>query len=236
MPGPDFNDILNQFFNAKMAGIHTALPGIVKSYDPETQKAEVQPAIKKKYRDGETESMPIITGVPVMFPRVGNASLTFPIEDGDTVLLIFAERNIENFLNQGGEQEPADNTKFSLSDAVALPGLFPFTEDNPDPAGEDLTLKFGDSEIRMTPDGDITITGTNSISVTNGTGTLAINDDNQVAFGNTTDELLDLIETMWTELIAHTHPTAATGPPSPPTNAVAITAIQARLTAIKGTL
>ena len=51
----------------------------------------------------------------------------FPVEQGDTVLLIFAQCNIDNF--KGGSVEPYSTVfdrKFDINDAVALVGFSPF--------------------------------------------------------------------------------------------------------------
>jgi hypothetical protein len=102
----------------------------VESYDSATQKISAQPLIKRGYTDetGEriAERLPIITGVPVVFPGGGGYRVTFPIAKGDTVLLIFSEASLDKWLAHGGDVDPNDDRRHTLSDAIAIPGLRDF--------------------------------------------------------------------------------------------------------------
>lgn len=162
-------ELLRLAVESGLSDIHTCLPGTVESYDFATQKASVKPSIKKAYRDGETASMPVIEGVPVVFPRSGGASLTFPVESGDGVLLLFSERSLENWLQQGGEQEPGDPRRMDLSDAIAIPGLYSFAEDGPAANNTDVQLQYKG-------------------------GQFVINQDGRIALGNQTGELIDILQ------------------------------------------
>lgn len=71
-------DAMRQAIQFQLYDVHTALPGQVISYDYSTQKASIQPCLKKSYLDGTTQEMPILNNVPVIFPKAGGASLTFP--------------------------------------------------------------------------------------------------------------------------------------------------------------
>lgn len=146
--------------------IHTCLPARVESYDHKKQRASVQPQIKKKYRDGLVDDMPVIVDVPVIWPRSSNASLTFPVNKGDYVMLVFAERAIENFLTLGGLQEPGDRRKFDLTDAIAVPGLYPFNVPSRSTNNEDVLLIYNNTSIRIKKDGDLEIVGSKNMKAT----------------------------------------------------------------------
>lgn len=223
-----FPDAINRAIDARLAGVHTALPGRIESYDYTTQKADVQPLIKKRYRDGTEQSLPVITDVPVVWPRAGGASLTFPIQQGDGVLLVFAERGLANWLSLGDEQPPPDFAKHQLTDAIAIPGLNDFTTAGLADNNEDVLLVFGSSEVRLKPDGEILIS--------NGNGALRIDSSNKVALGNTSQELLDIVDQIISDLIASTVPTQI-GPQqlSKVTDGTFAT-LQADLAQIKGSL
>ena len=101
--------------------IHTAMPGIIVSYDYTTKKAQIQPAINKSYTNGTVQPMPVLSNVPVIFPFASGASITFPVNDGDYCLIICCERSIDNWLTTGGQVTPNDPRKMDLSDAEANP-------------------------------------------------------------------------------------------------------------------
>ncbi len=120
-------EVLRAAVDEGLSGVHTSIPARIESYDHNEQRASVLPLIKQKYRDGTVQSMPIIDRVPVIFPSSEGFSMTFPLKPGDTVLLVFSERSLENWLVKGGEQEPGDPRKFDLTDAIAIPGIKPFS-------------------------------------------------------------------------------------------------------------
>lgn len=133
-------DVLDKHFDSRISNIHTAIPGRIESYNPVLKQATVKPLLRKKFkRELVATSMPVITNVPVIFPCTGSAIITFPIVQGDGCLLIFSERSLEVFLSNPLtlESEPQDPRKFSLADAICIPGLFSFTETGK--VGEDPT-------------------------------------------------------------------------------------------------
>lgn len=113
--------------NAISAGIRVALPGIIVSFDPDTVTAVVQPAIKGYEPDANgnqiSVSMPQLVDVPVAFPRGGGVTLTFPVAPGDEVGLIFNDRCIDFWWQNGGEQEPVHSRQHHIGDATAYLGL-----------------------------------------------------------------------------------------------------------------
>lgn len=64
--------------------------------------------------------------VPVLYPSGGGRSFTWPLQKGDYVLLVYNMRSIDEWRERGGQNiTPLDFRRFSLSDAVAIPGLRP---------------------------------------------------------------------------------------------------------------
>lgn len=125
-----------------MRGTHTALPGIVRSYNASEQTIEVQPAVREGLpsatddEDGPDTvvSYPVLVSVPVAFPRGGGMFIHFPLEEGDSVLLVFCEADLNAWRQTGDESDPGLDMRHSLSGAVAIPGLFP--RNNPIPSGD----------------------------------------------------------------------------------------------------
>lgn len=152
-----FPDILKLAFNSFMENIHTTIPGTIESYDASKKKVSVRPSIKKKLNN-ETLSYPVISEVPVMFPATKDSIVAFPLSKGDGGLILFSEVSLERYLSSFGEEvDPGENRKFSLSDAIFLPGLFPFG--NPGAVGDGLNMqiKFKNTQIKIDPLGVITL-------------------------------------------------------------------------------
>lgn len=112
--------------HAIFGSLRVAMPGIIQSFDPDAVTCTVLPAIYgQRLRDDGTlvsEELPIIPDVPVVFPRGGGCSLTFPVKPGDECLLVFSDRCIDFWWQSGGVQEPVDPRQHDLSDAFAIVG------------------------------------------------------------------------------------------------------------------
>lgn len=109
------------------AGIWTAIPGIIDSFDPATMTATVQPAIQMTVRDtqGRTTpgNRPLLLDCPVQFPAGGGCSLTFPVKPGDECLVVFASRCIDAWWQSGGVQGQAEPRMHDQSDGFVLLGF-----------------------------------------------------------------------------------------------------------------
>lgn len=151
-------DAVQSAIEQRLSEIHTCLPASVERYDGAKRQADVKPLVKRRFTDGTVLPMPIITNVPVVFLGSSDTVIHFPIKKGDTVLLVFAERSIDGWLSAGGEVDPQDTRKFALSDAIAIPGLFPFNASNPaNSSPDDLVLSHKGQTITVKANGDIEI-------------------------------------------------------------------------------
>ena len=71
-----------------------------------------------RYEDAETT---YIDNVPVLFPRSGTWSITFPIETGSFGLVVCTKYSLDAFRNQGNRADPGDLRRFTMSGAVFHP-------------------------------------------------------------------------------------------------------------------
>lgn len=183
--------------------MHTAIPGIVSKYDSTKPSVEVQPVVKKVYYNNQEVSFPVIVSVPVVFPRTNRFHLSFPIEQGDMVLIVFSERSIEEFLQTNKESTPTNTRKFSLTDAIAIPGLFGFNKGSRIEDGSKMEIIFDSTKIvsdgtKFQITGDIEVTG--KITATDN-----IESDGDVKAGSIS-------------LTTHTHPAGTLASPYAPAN------------------
>jgi len=106
--------------------LRVSLPGIIESFDPIACTCTVQPALKGQSADelGNMKSapLPLLVDVPVVFPRGGGCTITFPVKAGDECLVVFSDRCIDFWWQSGGVQETVDPRQHDLSDAFAIVG------------------------------------------------------------------------------------------------------------------
>ena len=105
-----------------LSSLHCALPGIVVSFDAESQTAVIQPAVSRvipTVAEGSPSSvsMPLLRDVPVFMP------VSFEVNPGDACLVIFADCDIDNWFESGEAEVPASGRMHSLSDGFAFVGF-----------------------------------------------------------------------------------------------------------------
>lgn len=109
------------------AGIYTALPAVIDSFDPAKQTCEAIVTIQARVidKDGAEAwvTLPKLVDVLVSFPSGGGYTLTFPVKKGDEALIVFSSRCIDNWYLAGGVQTQADLRMHDLSDGVAFVGV-----------------------------------------------------------------------------------------------------------------
>jgi hypothetical protein len=124
---PSLAQLIKLAIDNRLLDVHTALIARVETYDAETQLVDVEPVLKRTLhkRDGSwaDERLPMICDVPVLFPRAGGCFISFPIQPGDFVQLIFNEVDIEEWFDESTPVMTATQ-RFTLHGAVALPGIY----------------------------------------------------------------------------------------------------------------
>lgn len=203
---PTEAEVLNLVIESFLGDLHTAMPGRIEEYFADTQKADIKPLIKRRivHEDGSEllEELPVIPDVPIRFMRSGEFFLTLPLKKGDLVCLHFMERSIDNYLSGDGvDTDPDEFRMHDLSDAIAVPGFYPFKRPIKDISSANLVIgkDSGGIQIHLTPDGTMEVQ-------------LDGEADEAVALGNALQLFWD---TVFKPIFdAHVHPTG-TGPSGP---------------------
>lgn len=121
-------ELLRRAINHELTEFHVCMPGRIELYNPTTGTATIKPTISRRFRGAEEPvEYPVIPRVPIIQPRTAQAKVTFPIKTGDAVILVFADRNIENWDASNGSEirETLDVRRHDLSDAFAILGGYP---------------------------------------------------------------------------------------------------------------
>lgn len=154
-------DSAHKFFNSLKGNLseqtNSAMVGRIERFDASKMKADVLPLIRSK--NGAKPSM--LIGVPVSMLRAGGFVIRPPYKKGDIVLVVFVDRDMDNFMLSGRQSTPETNRTHSLDDAVVVGSVMPFTESLPSGHSNDLVIGTENfsSKIVMQPDGNIVIDG-----------------------------------------------------------------------------
>ena len=120
--------ILRNFFSDKMSEMNFCLPARIDNVQNLKQgRVDVKPLYIPRYLDNTYSELPAIKNVPIVFACANESGQVFAPKQGDTVLLVFSQCNIDNF--KAGSVEPYSTVfdrSFDINDAIALVGFSPF--------------------------------------------------------------------------------------------------------------
>lgn len=221
---PTLEQILQDAIRGELLDVHTCLPAKIEKYEASTQKANVQVLLKRKYEaDSEAINLPVINSVPVQWPSAsqGSAYIHLPLKVGDLGIVVFCERSIDLWLSgdpgkpddvldaRGKIFDPLDPRIFDLSDAIFIPGVLPFVHSLQNVNPDNLIVQNDKFRIEIAPDGTISLEGE-------------------------TEELVTIIDDLFTNLIVDARVLTSIGPQPFLADTIAkLTAIRTRLRAIK---
>lgn len=132
--------------------------GIIKAFNAANQTASIQIALKQVIGvapDGTRtiKEHPLLLECPVMTLFGGDSFLSMPIQAGDTCIVLFNDREIDNWLYDGGIQTPSTPRLHSIADAIAIVGIRSFQNSIATYLANGIRLSFSpDSRIDLTED------------------------------------------------------------------------------------
>lgn len=159
--------------------------GTIATYYPEEQTADINlvSSIVVGYETGQngqiapiTKSYPTLPKVPLMILGGGSAFLSFPIATGDTVVLLFMDRDISSWMTSGQiGQPPNSNRLHDLSDAIGIVGIQPLSKPRTGISATDALLWFNaTTRINVGPAGIVITDGPATITLNTATGAITI--------------------------------------------------------------
>jgi hypothetical protein len=119
---------LNAFIDFKFSSLNTCMLCVVEQVrDMGEQRVDVKPIVNKQFVDGDVLEYPSILSVPLVFPSSSTSAITFPVNQGDVVVVIFSQASLDVF-KAGSQQahDPIDTRRFDRRDAIAIPCAFAF--------------------------------------------------------------------------------------------------------------
>lgn len=134
--------------------LRCCIPGVIQQYDPKTNTASIQPAIREEIVNEDNTvqymNLPILVNVPIIFPSCSIGSIKMLLKQGDECLVLFSDLSIDNFWKYANVQNPIEVRRHDLSDGIAIPCVL----------SQPNTKQFNGTGIEIT-------SGVSKISITN---------------------------------------------------------------------
>ncbi len=179
--------ILHEFIESKFLELYSCIPAKITSVDKlSVGLVNVEPTINTRRSDGSTIEFAEYLEIPlsVYSANGGLAKITMPVKVGDTVTLLYSQRDTEQYL-------AGDMSKVYDSEALRVMGEYPvvaipcsYTEGKPIEVDPDNVVLQNDKILTtMTPEGDQTTENetvkveylnSGDVTITNGDCTIEI--------------------------------------------------------------
>lgn len=124
------NEVNDSLEYSVKRSLRVAMPGVIQSFDPENLTCVVEISVFSAKTEGtsidrlsvDNVFYPLILDAPIVFPRGGGVTLTFPVKEGDECLVVFADRCIDFWWQSGNVQNGSRGRMHDYSDAFVIPG------------------------------------------------------------------------------------------------------------------
>ena len=117
-----FTEMMETCTHEILKGVCTSIPGHVLNFNPEKQLAQVQIGVQIVKADGGTVTPPPLILVPVLFPG-GDFSIEHQLDKGNEGWVMFSQRCIDAWKDQGGVAPQTYRRYHDVNDAVFIPGI-----------------------------------------------------------------------------------------------------------------
>ena len=150
---PTLADTLVNFKRDIFATMNCIKIGKITSFDGAKKTAQIQILFKRVLADGSTQSYAPIVDCPVFTLQGGGGAIQFPIQAGDQCLVLFSDRRLDEWYQNGTEAAPGDGRLHDFSDGIALVGVNALNSSLPTYPTNKVILSYMGSQFQLTSTG-----------------------------------------------------------------------------------
>lgn len=152
--------------------------GTIESFNPANQTAEVSINFKRLINE-ELREYAVLIDVPCVVMNGGGGGISFPIAKGDNCVILFNDRDIDNWYASGAVMAPNSARTHSMSDAIALVGINSLASSISDYLSSGTKIWYGGAMIKLE---------NSTITIENGAGgTVVLSGGNITVTGSKVD-------------------------------------------------
>ncbi len=153
---PDLMQVLQLFKDIIFGQLYCHLIGRIQTFNPTTQTASIEILFKKAITNtsdiGDPVTIldpPLLVECPVMILGNTTANLQLPIKTGDECLVLFIDKDIDNWVENGAPSIPNTLRKHDFADGIALVGLRNQTQSIQGYDNDAASLNYKATKIRL---------------------------------------------------------------------------------------
>lgn len=176
--------------------------GTIQEFNKEQQTAKATINYKRTYLEPDTvagigykqilRDYPILAECPVVALGGGAGALTFPIQQNDECLILFNDRDIDNWFAGSSNSAPATPRLHSFSDGFILVGVRSLANVIADYDDDAVALRYGDTSVKIYED---------KVDINVGENVqLEIDSSGKVKITNSQGEFVQAISTLFTDI------------------------------------
>ena len=165
----ELTDVFSVFENQLRNTLYTSTVASIINVDNYSSDGlvDVQVMISRTLASGKSIPGQIRYGVPVQLVGGGGAVATFPLQVGDEVILMFAMRSIDEWVESvEGNVTPRDLRVSQGTDCFAIPCIYR-SANSPNPDPNNVVIQYGDTSLTLSQEGTVDITTGSTFSVEN---------------------------------------------------------------------
>lgn len=159
---PELKTLLDQMKRQTMLAMNCVQIGIIQEYRAATNTAKVKIASQIKMPNGAIIEYPILDDCPVFTLSGGSSFVSCPIASGDFCLVLFNDRNMDNWYLTGAVTTPDTARAHSIADGIVLVGLNPISSPKATPT-DSVCVNGGNKLVSIKNNADDLKTILNSI-------------------------------------------------------------------------
>jgi len=162
-------DSTNKFIRKYLRETHSIKPAVVTAVDHSANKLNAKILTDTYVGSGVNIPQPDVFDVPffILSANAGAAKITMPIANGDVVLILFSDRDYEDYLTTTGNQVVSNNNlrTHDYNPILALP-CFYTAASSTDVSSTDISIENASTKVVIKPDGNIEMETSANIDAT----------------------------------------------------------------------
>jgi hypothetical protein len=191
---PGLYDVFQGFRVDILRSLNCVKIGQILSFDGTKKTAQIQILFKLTKRDGTIADYPKLVDCPVFTLQGGGAAIQMPIAAGDNCIVLFADRNIDNWYGSGAADVPANNRTHDLSDGIAIVGINALNSSLAGNPANTMRISYGNAKIDWNA-GDLKMTNSSGAEIDLASAKISIKNASTTLL-TVIDGLIDVIKAL----------------------------------------